>query len=161
MTSSRVIAAKLSALQQRMDENKSPAKDLRDLAGDVKDLLNTAAEDPMKAAAAQISAAAQQKADPKASADQQKQANAQRNEQMNNAAGNQQRAGEQLQSALDKLGSVGSLSVFTVEVFMALACVRVRARGIGDCPGLPLTPAPPGRGLVRETPVAASGCGGR
>jgi hypothetical protein len=90
-------ASKLDAIKQRMEENKSAANDLKQLAGDVKDLLNNAAENPMKDAAQQIASAAQQN-DP-----------AKRAETFKGATGNQQRAVEQLQSAMDKMGSVGSL----------------------------------------------------
>ncbi len=107
---SKQVAGKLGALQQRMEENKSPARDLSQLASDVKDLLNGAAENPMKAAANQITSAAQQKTDPKAPEAERKQQVDGRNEKMSGAVENQQRAAEQLQMALDKLGSVGSLS---------------------------------------------------
>jgi hypothetical protein len=91
------VATKLEAVQQRMEENKSPANELKQLAGDVKDLLNNTAENPMKDAAAQIASATQQN-DP-----------TKRGETMKSATGNQQRAVDQLQIALDKMGSVGSL----------------------------------------------------
>jgi hypothetical protein len=107
---SKQIAGKLDALKQRMEQNKSPAKDLNQLASDVKDLLNGAAENPMKTAAQQLTSAAQQKADPKASEQQRKEQTDQRNATMQGAVENQQAAAERLQSALDKLGSVGSLS---------------------------------------------------
>ncbi len=107
---SKQISGKLAALEKQMEENKSPANDLHQLASDVKDLLNNAAENPMKTAANQISTAAQQKTDPKASETERKQQIDQRNGTMNAAVENQQRAGEQLRTALDKLASVGSLS---------------------------------------------------
>ncbi|MEA2710350.1 MAG: hypothetical protein QOF78_2951, partial [Phycisphaerales bacterium] len=91
------VAGKLEDVQRKMDENKSPAQDLKQLAGDVKDLLNNAAENPMKDAAAKIASAAQQKA-PQA-----------RSEQFNSANTDQQRAVEQLAAAMEKMGSVGSL----------------------------------------------------
>jgi hypothetical protein len=107
---SKQIASRLASLQQRMEENKSAARDLHDLAGDVKDVLNNAAEDPMKSAAGQIASASQQKSDPKSSAAEQKKQIHSRNQTMGGSVENQQRAADQLQSALDKLGSVGSLA---------------------------------------------------
>ena len=91
------IAGKLEAVQQRMEENKSPATEIKQLANDVKDTLNNVAENPMKDAAAQIASAPQQK-DP-----------AQRGETFKSADENQQRAKDQLQNAMERMGSVGSL----------------------------------------------------
>lgn len=93
------VAGKLEAVQQRMEENKSPANDLKQLAGDVKDLLNNVAEKPMKDAAARIASAAQQQNDPGKRAEDFKSANAE-----------QQRATDQLAGAMDRMGSVGSLA---------------------------------------------------
>jgi hypothetical protein len=90
------VAGKLESVAERMTENKSPANDLKQLATDVKDLLNNTAENPMKDAAAQIAMAPQQAPTPRA-------------ETMKSAAGNQQRAMDQLQNAMDRMGSVGSL----------------------------------------------------
>ena len=91
------VAGKLDAIKQKMEENKSPAQELKQLANDVKDLLNNAAENPMKDAASKINSAAQQNEAPK------------RNEQFASANTDQQRAVEQLQAAMEKMGSVGSL----------------------------------------------------
>jgi hypothetical protein len=91
------IAQKLDAVEQRMEENKSTATDMKQLAGNVKNILNNTAENPMKDAAAQISSAEQQKSPPS------------RNDTLKNATDNQQRAAEQLESAMEKMGSVGSL----------------------------------------------------
>src|SRR5439155_2164937 len=94
---SKQVASRLADIQQKLEENKSPAGDLKQLAGDVKDLLNNTAENPMKEASAKLASASQQN-DPK-----------QRGETMKSATDNQQRALEQLQNAMDRMGSVGSL----------------------------------------------------
>jgi len=50
-SSAKSMAAKLEQINQRLDENKSPAQELRDIAKDVKNALNHAAENPMKESA--------------------------------------------------------------------------------------------------------------
>jgi hypothetical protein len=92
------IAANVDALRNRLNENKSPSQDLSDTARDVANDLNQAAENPMKEATNQLSAANQ----PNAKSDQ-------RNGAMNKAAENQQQADQQLQQALDRMGNIGSM----------------------------------------------------
>ena len=81
-----------------MEENKSPATDIKQLASDVKDILNNAAENPMKDAAAQI-----------ATADAAAQRRLSATSTLDKATDDQKRAIDQLQTAMDKMGSVGSL----------------------------------------------------
>jgi hypothetical protein len=92
------VSGKLEAIRQELEENKSPAKDLSDLARDVRDLLNSTAENPMKDAAAQIAKGAQTN-DP-----------AKRGETMKSAVANETKAESNLQNAMDRMGSVGSLA---------------------------------------------------
>src|SRR5205823_6579262 len=110
---SKQVASRLGDIQQKMEENKSPANDLKQLAGDVKDLLNNTAENPMKDAAAQIASASQQK-DP-----------GQRNSTFKQAGENQQHALDQLQNAMDRMGSVGSLQQ-TIDRIRALLAEQQR-----------------------------------
>src|SRR5439155_8703099 len=56
-TQSKQLGSKLEQIQGRLDENKSPAQDLKEIARDVKNDLNEAAENPMKEATQQIGAA--------------------------------------------------------------------------------------------------------
>ncbi len=92
------VANKLAAVRARLDENRSPNKDLADTAKDVGDLLNRAAEGPMKAAASGVSDA---KGAPSPDGRQQsfKEANTAQTE-----------SAEALQKALDRMGNIGSLS---------------------------------------------------
>jgi hypothetical protein len=92
------LAMKLADLQQQLEENKSPAADLKETLHDVAQLLNSTAEDPMKNAAADISGAKNQPG------------KSQRNDALQQAQAEQGRADEGLQKALDRMGNVGSLA---------------------------------------------------
>ena len=88
----------MAAVRARLDENRSPNKELRDTAKDVGDLLNGTAEGPMKDAA---DAVADAKAAPSPDA---------RDQAFKAADSGQVRSAEQLQKALDRMGNIGSLS---------------------------------------------------
>jgi hypothetical protein len=109
------LAAKLSEILDRMDENHSTATELEQSAKDANTILNNAAENPMKGAAAQIGQARDAKApQPQSpatqpSAAQTKQAADAREAQLNQAESNQADASDQLAKATDKLGNVGTL----------------------------------------------------
>lgn len=92
------LSSKVDQVQQRLDENKSPSQELRELARDVNSDLNQAAENPMKEATNQLTQAGQQKAE------QQK-----RNQSLDKAQANQQQASEQLNRALERMSNIGSL----------------------------------------------------
>jgi hypothetical protein len=92
------LAEKLGDVLQRMEENKSTNQELHDTAHDVAALLNDTAENPMKEAAAAMSEA-KQSAEPD-----------DRNQKMQLASADQGQAMDQLQKALDRMGSIGSLS---------------------------------------------------
>ncbi len=92
------VAAKLAAVQRRLDENRSPNADLKDTAKAVGDLLDSAAEGPMKNAAASVADA---KAAPSPDA---------RQQDFKDAQNGQVQSGETLQKALDRMGNIGSLS---------------------------------------------------
>src|ERR1019366_2825431 len=92
------LSGKLDEIGQQLAENKSPNQELKDTARDVGDLLNKTAEGPMKDAAGQVNSAKQT-----SSKDD-------RNQQMQQAQANQQQSSDQLQKALDRMGSIGSLA---------------------------------------------------
>jgi hypothetical protein len=93
----RQIAAKVEEIGQRLAENKSPQQDLKDLARDVANDLNDAAEKPMKQAAEGLTDAQQ----PKAVDD--------RNANLNDAKSQQAEANDDLQRSMDRMGDIGSL----------------------------------------------------
>ncbi len=95
---SKQLSGKVEQIQQRLDENKSPSQELRDLTRDVKGDLNQAAENPMKEATNQLTQASQPRADQQ-----------QRNQSMDKAQENQQQASEQLNRALERMANIGSL----------------------------------------------------
>jgi hypothetical protein len=106
---SKQIAAKLDQIQARLDENKSPAQELKDLSRDVKNDLNNTAEQPMKQAAQDITAANQSK-----KGDQQ-----QRNQILNKAQDEQKQAAGDLQRAMDRMENIGTLQQ-TIDKIAAL-----------------------------------------
>lgn len=91
------IAGKMDAIEQRLEENKSPANDLKQIAKDVSNDLNSAAENPMKNASAKLNDAQQ---NPSKDA---------RNQDLKDAQENQQRASDQLNQAMDRMANIGSL----------------------------------------------------
>ncbi len=93
----KAIAGKIEELGKRLEENKSPAQDLKDLTHDVATDLNDTAEKPMKQATQDLTEA--QNAKP---------ADA-RNEKLDDAKGQQNQANDNLQRALDRMGDIGSL----------------------------------------------------
>ena len=94
----KTLAGKVEQIQARLDENKSPSQELRDLARDVKNDLNQAAEQPMKEATNQLAGANQPKAEPQ-----------QRNDALDKAQASQQQASEQLNRAMERMNNIGSL----------------------------------------------------
>jgi hypothetical protein len=92
------VAGKLDDVVRRLNENKSPARELKDISTEVNAQLNQTAENPMKDAAAGISSLKEAAADPKT-----------RSESFSKAIGEQQKAADDLQRALDRMGNIGSL----------------------------------------------------
>jgi hypothetical protein len=92
------VANRMAEVQRRLDENRSTNAELKNTAKDVADLLNSAAEGPMKGAAAAVADA---KAAPKPDA---------RQQDFKDAQSGQVQSGEQLQKAMDRMGNIGSLS---------------------------------------------------
>ena len=92
------VANKLADMQARMAENKSTNQELKDTARDVRNLLDSAAENPMKNAAGNINNAKQApvKQD--------------RDQALSDAQTSQAKAGDDLQKVLDRMGNIGSLS---------------------------------------------------
>jgi hypothetical protein len=95
---SKQVTSKVDAIEQRLAENKSPSQDLKDIARDVKNDVNQAAENPMKDATQNLTTASQPKADPKT-----------RNENFDGAQKSQEQASNDLQRALDRMNNIGSL----------------------------------------------------
>src|SRR5688572_10948842 len=94
----KTLSGKVQQIQDRLDENKSPSQELRDLARDVKNDLNQAAEQPMKEATNQLTGANQPKAEPQ-----------KRNDALDKAQESQQQASEQLNRAMERMNNIGSL----------------------------------------------------
>jgi len=94
----KMVASKVENIQQRLDENKSPANDLKDVARDVKNDMNQTAENPMKDATLELTKASQPKSDP-----------AGRNAALDQARQSQDQAAKDLQRALDRMSNIGSL----------------------------------------------------
>lgn len=92
------IAGKMDSILQRLEENRSAADELMQIAADVRDQLNQTAENPMKEAANDLNSARQVGKSAE-----------KRNEQLAQAQINQQQSSEQLQKALDRMGNIGSL----------------------------------------------------
>ena len=95
------LSGRVDALRQRLNENKSPAQDLADIARDVTNDLDQAAENPMKEATNRLSAAGQPQAKPE-----------QRSEAMAKANEAQEQANLDLQRALDRMANIGTLAAF-------------------------------------------------
>lgn len=92
------MADSMSALNQRLTENKSTSRELSDLTREVSQQLQQTAESSMKDASAQL-AAAKQAADAKQPASPSLEGSAER----------QQRASDQLGQSLDRMANIGSL----------------------------------------------------
>jgi hypothetical protein len=92
------LSQSLTELQSRIDQNKSTDPQLKDTAREVGDLLNSAAENSMKDAVADLNTVR----DSSAKSD--------RNKSIGDALSTQATAGDALQKALDRMGNVGSLS---------------------------------------------------
>lgn len=104
------LANKVSAALKRLQENQSTDKELSQTASETARLLNDAAKNPMNDAAAALAKARQ--------ADISK---SQRNSQLAKAGQRQQAAIDELQKALEKMGSMGSLSKSIEQIKSLLA----------------------------------------
>jgi len=93
------LAGRMDAVEKKLEENKSPSQELKDLARDVKNDLNRAAEGPMKDAGQQINQSQQ----PNQPAEK-------RNQDLSNAQDNQGKAADQLQQAMDRMSNIGTLA---------------------------------------------------
>lgn len=103
-------AGKLQDLVERMLQNKSQDKAMRDTAEEVGRQLEQAAEGPMKDASKELSTAKDQKTNPAATDAQKQQQNAQRDAALARAQQKQDQAASQLQQAMERLGNFGGLS---------------------------------------------------
>jgi len=118
---SRQVAGKVGELKDRMEENKLDSPELKDIARDVRDILTRAAEGPMKAAANDLNDA-QQKSDDQA----------RRNESIAAAVEKQKSGDQQLQSALDRMGSIGSLAKTVADIKALLEEQQKLTASIGE-----------------------------
>jgi len=105
------LAKQLGDMVKLLEQNKSTAADLKDIAANVGKDLQHVAEQPMKDASADINAARDRKAPSPTAPDAQKQQNTDaRNSQLDNAVGNQNDSADKLDQAANRMGSVSSLS---------------------------------------------------
>jgi hypothetical protein len=97
-SATKQIAGKLSDLLNQMEENKSTAKELHDIANDAKDILDNAAENPMKNAVSAMSTAREPKTYQNT-----------RNNAFAQTTNNQEQASAALQRAMERMGNLGNL----------------------------------------------------
>jgi hypothetical protein len=109
------IADKLGDLLDRMAQNKSNNSDMMQAVADARRLLNDAAENPMKDAAAKLAETADQQNNPSP---------AQRSANLDQAQQNQAAASSQLQAAMQKMGAEASLTQFLKQVSALLEAQR-------------------------------------
>lgn len=95
----RQAANRLEELAKALEENRSSANEIKSLAEDVAKRLNNVADDPMRKAAQDLAQGAQSQKNPD-----------QRNQSLDSAQSNQARASQSLQSMLDQMADVGTLS---------------------------------------------------
>ncbi|MBC8107170.1 MAG: hypothetical protein H7Z14_11315, partial [Anaerolineae bacterium] len=93
------LSTRLQNLQKTLDENKSPSNDLRDLARDVKNDLDRAADGPMKQAGQDLQNVVQPN-----------QPKDKRDAALDDAQKEQTKATDQLQQAMDRMANIGSLA---------------------------------------------------
>jgi hypothetical protein len=114
-SATRQLAQRADQLRQRLEENNSPAEDLKSLANDVSDQLEQTAEGAMKRSTQELSRAATPNENrPPAEAQQQ------RNAAMEQAQQQQQQASEELQRAIERMAAIGSLAT-AIEEFNQIA----------------------------------------
>lgn len=107
----RQLAGQMSAIERRLEENKSDNTELKEITRDVKRTLGETAEGQMSDASRKL-AEAQQQGDPRnAARDPQK-----RNEAIKGGEQKQQEASDQLAKALDKMGNLGTFEQFVQQV---------------------------------------------
>ena len=109
------LANQMSALEQRLADNRSNNAELKDIAKDVRGTLNDTAEKPMSEASKQLSQAGQ--SDPKQDAKQQSE---QRSQSLQGSEGKQQQASEQLAKVMEKMGNLGTFETMLAKVREAL-----------------------------------------
>lgn len=110
-------------LQKRLDQNKATDQGLKDIAKDVKQLLNDAAEQKMSEATQKLNQAAQTSDQQSGKPDdkQNQQQTEQRNQAMQQSEQKQQEASEQLGKALEKMRNLGTFDQLLQRTREALA----------------------------------------
>ncbi len=103
--SAKQLAQKMQSSLDRLDENRSEAKDLKDIAAEVKETLDRTSEGAMKDAAQDLANTQQ----PRAEA-------SKRDRSLDNAQQNQQKALDQLDRAMAKMENIGSLQSTIAEL---------------------------------------------
>jgi hypothetical protein len=114
---------KLDNLLDRMEENRSTAQDLKDIASSVRDDLNQVAEHPMKDAAGQIDDARNQKANSQDSPAKQQQMTDARNNELAQASNQQQDAAQRLDQMVERMGQTGGLAA-AIEQFKGILAAQ-------------------------------------
>jgi hypothetical protein len=123
---------KLDDLLNRMEENRSTAQDLKDIAAAVRDDLNQVAEHPMKDAAGQIDDAKNQKANSQDGPAKQQQMTDARNSQLAQAQANQQDAADRLDQMAQRMGQTGGLAQAISQFKEILATQHAINQASGD-----------------------------
>ena len=111
-TQTRQLGSQMQDIEKRMEENRSENNELKDIAKDVRTTLNETAENPMTEAARKLAQAAEKadqhntrnnagQLDPKKA----EKSAAECNDAMQNSEKKQQESAENLQKALDKMGT--------------------------------------------------------
>ncbi len=104
------LGSKMQQSIDRLDENRSEAKDLKEIAKDVKDTMDRTSEGAMKDAAQDLNNTSEPRADAQ-----------KRDESLASAKENQQKALDALDKAMDKMENIGSLQSTIAEIAAILA----------------------------------------
>ena len=109
-STAKQLAEQAAEARKRLEENKSPSTELKDLSQAVSEQLDAAAEGPMKAANSDLD----QSARPDAK-------KADRQEKLDSAQDNQKQAVAELAKAMDRMSNIGTLQTTIAEVAKLLA----------------------------------------
>jgi hypothetical protein len=104
-SSTKQLAARMENTLERLEQNRSENKELKDIAKSVKESLERTSESPMKDATQEISNAAEPKADKET-----------RNDNLARAENDQEKALSQLDAAMGKMSNIGTLETAKQEL---------------------------------------------
>jgi hypothetical protein len=111
----RQLAGQMSAIERRLEENRSDNAELKDITRDVKRTLGETAEGQMSDASRKL-AEAQQQGDPKNTSGDPQKRSEDRSKAMEGGEQKQREASEQLGKALEKMGNLGTFEQFVQQV---------------------------------------------